>query len=77
MTLKAETKYPSRRTYVVKVRSDATLDDFCGRLENLVTCQQNDFTSVGELFDLIASDIARSGAEPPNNPSGRQTQENT
>ena len=77
MTLRADPKYPSRRTYVVKVRSDATLEAFCGRLENLVTCQQNDFTSVGELFDLITSDIAGSAAEPPNNPSGPEAQENT
>ena len=70
MTLRADPKYPTRRTYVVKVRSDATLETFCGRLENLVTCQQNDFTSARELFDLIARDIACSGAEPPNNPSG-------
>jgi len=77
MTLRADPKYPSRRTYVVKVRSDATLEALCGRLENLVTCQQSDFTSVGELFDLLASDIARSSAEPPGNPSGLEAQENT
>jgi len=77
MTLRADPKYPSRRTYVVKVRSDATLEALCGRLENLVTCQQSDFTSVGELFDLITSDIAGSAAEPPNKPSGLQAQEDT
>ena len=77
MTLRADPKYPTRRTYVVKVRSDATLDAFCGRLENLVTCQQNDFTSVRELFDLMARDIACGGAERPNNPSGVPAQENT
>ena len=76
MTLRADPKYPSRRTYVVKVRSDATLDDFCGRLENLVTCQQNDFTSARELFDLIAHDIACSSAEPSNPPT-LVAQENT
>jgi len=77
MTLRADPKYPTRRTYVVKVRSDATLETFCGRLENLVTCQQNDFTSARELFDLIARDIACGGAERPNNPSGVPAQENT
>ena len=76
MTLRADPKYPSRRTYVVKVRSDATLEAFCGRLENLVTCQQNDFTSARELLDLIARDIAFSGAEP-SNPSTLAAQENT
>lgn len=68
MTLRAQTKYPSRRTYVLKVRSDATPHEFCGRLENLVTCKQSDFTSARELFDLITRDIESSGSEPPSNP---------
>lgn len=67
MTLKAEPTYPSRRTYVVKLRSGATSDALCGRLENLVTCQQSDFTSARELVDLIARDIAACAAEPPVN----------
>jgi hypothetical protein len=50
MTLRADTKYPSRRTYVVKLRGDATPVALCGRLENLVTCQQSDFTSARELL---------------------------
>ena len=68
MTLRADTKYPSRRTYVVKVRSDATPGALCGRLENLVTCKQSDFTSAHELSELIARDIESCGAEPPTNP---------
>ena len=52
----------------VKLRSDATPDALCGRLENLVTCKQSDFTSARELFDLIARDIDSCGAEPPSNP---------
>ena len=64
MKLRADPKYPSRRTYVVKVRGDATPDALCGRLENLVTCQQSDFTSVRELLDLLARDIASCGVEP-------------
>lgn len=68
MTLRADPKYPSRRTYVVKVHSDATPETLCGRLENLVTCKQSDFTSIDELLDLIARDIESSGAEPPNTP---------
>ena len=68
MTLRADPKYPSRRTYVVKLRSDATPDALCGRLENLVTCKQSDFTSARELFELIARDIESCGAEPPSNP---------
>ena len=65
--LKADSKYPSRRTYVLKLHRDATPDAFCGRLENLVTCKHNDFTSVRELLDLIARDMESPGAEPPRN----------
>ena len=68
MTLRTDPKYPNRRAYVVKLRSDARSDAFCGRLENLVTCKQSDFTSARELFDLIARDIESCGAEPPTSP---------
>ena len=68
MTLRADTKYPSRRTYVVKVLSEATPDALCGRLENLVTCKQSNFNSSRELLDLIARDIDSRGAEPPSKP---------
>jgi hypothetical protein len=68
MTLRVDPKYPSRRTYVVKVHSDATPDALCGRLENLVTCQQSDFASTRELLDLIARDIDSCGVEPPSKP---------
>ena len=68
MTLRADPTYPSRRTYVVKLRSDATSESMCGRLENLVTCKQSEFASARELFDWIARDIQSCGAEPPNNP---------
>ena len=67
MTLRSDTKYPSRRTYVVKVRSDATPDALCGRVENLVTCKQSEFATARELFEWIARDIA-SGAEPASIP---------
>jgi hypothetical protein len=65
MTLRADPKYPNRRKYVVKLRSDATRDELCGRLENLVTCQQNEFTSARELLELLARDV-EGGAEPAN-----------
>ena len=77
MTLRAETKYPSRRTYVVKVQGDATPDALCGRLENLVTCEQSDFTSARELFEVIARDIESGSAEPPTNPQTTAFQENS
>jgi hypothetical protein len=57
MTLSADSKYPSRRAYVVKVRSDATPDALAGRLENLVTGRQCEFRSAEELVLLIAGDI--------------------
>ena len=57
MTLNPESKYPSRRAYVVKVRADAQPDALSGRLENLVTGQQRDFTSGQELLESIARDL--------------------
>jgi hypothetical protein len=64
MTLKQQTKYPSRRAYVLKVRSDATSDALAGRLENIVTGQQREFASGGELLDSIARDLEASTNEP-------------
>jgi hypothetical protein len=60
MTLNAEAKYPSRRAYVVKVRSDAKPGALAGRVENLVTGRQRDFTSGRELLDSIAGDLEAS-----------------
>ena len=68
MTLRIDPKYPTRRTYVLKLHSDATPDVLLGRLENLVTCKQSDFTSAGELLDCIARDIASRSAELPEKP---------
>jgi len=57
MALDRKPKYPSRRAYVLKVRSDATPDALAGRLENLVTGRQLEFGSGDELLDSIASDL--------------------
>ena len=57
MMLRDEPKFPARRTYVVKFRSEATTSVLCGRLENLVSCKQSEFASARELFDLIARDL--------------------
>jgi hypothetical protein len=57
MSLNSKSKYPSRRAYVVKVRSDAHPDALAGRLENLVTGQSREFTSGGELLESIAKDL--------------------
>ena len=57
MTLNPESKYPTRRAYVVKVRADARPHTLSGRLENLVTGQQRDFASGQELLESIAGDL--------------------
>ena len=60
MTLKSESTYPSRRTYVLKLRSDANAGALAGRLENLVTGGQREFASGHELLESIASDLGTS-----------------
>ena len=45
MVLNAESKYPNRRAYVLKLRGDATPDALAGRIENLVTGNQLEFAS--------------------------------
>jgi hypothetical protein len=65
MVLSSDSKYPNRRAYVVKLRSDATPDALSGRLENLVTGRRGEFTSALELFRLIVGDIVE-----PESPDG-------
>jgi hypothetical protein len=65
MTLDREPLYPSRRTYVLKLRSDAGLDLLAGRLENLVTGDQREFASAEDLLRAIESDLEASGHERP------------
>lgn len=57
MPLRADSKYPSRRAYVVKLRGDVTPPVLAGRIENLVTGRQVEFTCGGELLDHIAHDL--------------------
>ncbi len=57
MTLNPESKYPSRRAYVLRVRSDAKPGALAGRLENLVTGLQREFASGDELLESIARDL--------------------
>ena len=57
MSLNPESKYPSRRAYVVKVRSDAKPDALAGCVENLVTGASREFASGRELLESIASDL--------------------
>lgn len=68
MILRADSKYPIPRTYVVKLSSDATSDALSGRLENLVSGKHRDFTSARELFQMIAGDIESPDAESPGRP---------
>jgi hypothetical protein len=72
MPLKADPKYPSRRAYVVKLRGDATPPVLAGRLENLVSGRQREFTSGGELLDGIARDILEQAEEQPAPPLGAE-----
>jgi hypothetical protein len=57
MILSTDSKYPSRRAYVIKVRSDAIPGSLAGRLENLVTGQRFEFSSEHELVRLITNDM--------------------
>lgn len=57
MVLNPESKYPNRRAYVVKLRSDATSIVLRGRVENLLTCEQHEFASALELIELIKADL--------------------
>ena len=57
MTLRTDSKYPNRRAYVLKLRSEATPGALSGRLENLVTGRQGEFASAHQLLDLLEGDI--------------------
>ena len=57
MVLNPESKYPNRRAYVLKLRSDASPEALAGRLENLVTGRQREFASADELLEAIAGDL--------------------
>jgi len=57
MALKTESKFTSRRTYIVKLHSHASRGALTGRLENLVTGQQHEFASSDELIASILNDL--------------------
>jgi hypothetical protein len=63
MSLSHESKYPSRRTFVLKLRSDARSDALAGRLENIVTGRQHAFESARELLDSLAGELAANTGE--------------
>jgi hypothetical protein len=60
MPLNPESKFPTRRAYVLKVRGDARPDALVGRIENLVTGQQREFASGNELLESLATDLEAS-----------------
>ena len=71
MALNPESKYPSRRAYVLKMRGDAKPDAFAGRLENLVTGRRCEFASGQALLESIASDLQAGTDEPSGEATGK------
>lgn len=63
MVLNAESKYPSRRAYVLKLRGDAKPDALAGRIENLVTGSQLEFACARELLESLARDLQAAAGE--------------
>ncbi len=70
MVLNPESKYPNRRTYVLKLRSDATPGGLSGRLENLVTGSQCEFSCAEELLASITGDLALMAGERATDAAG-------
>jgi hypothetical protein len=64
MSLRSDSKYPSRRAYVVKFRGDATPHVLAGRIENLVSGRQLEFASSCDLLNCLARDLLEHGDEP-------------
>jgi len=60
MVLSSESKYPSQRAYVLKLRSDAAPGTISGRIENVVTGRQHEFSSGNELLDSLSGDLQAS-----------------
>jgi hypothetical protein len=58
MVLNAESKYPNRRAYVLKLRGDAMPAALAGRVENFLTGQQHEFANERELLEFLAGDLA-------------------
>ncbi|HTT12207.1 MAG TPA: hypothetical protein VMG60_15070 [Burkholderiaceae bacterium] len=57
MTYQPESKYPSRRSYVLKLTNEASATGLVGRLENLVTGSRREFFTGRELLEFIAGDL--------------------
>jgi len=65
MSLNPESRYPSRRAYVVKMRSDTKPGELAGRVENLITGASREFASGRELLESIARDLEANAESKP------------
>jgi hypothetical protein len=63
MALNVESKYPNRRTYVLKLRHDALADALAGRIENLVTGDRLEFESAHALIACLGRDLEAASSE--------------
>jgi len=70
MSLKADSKYPNRRAYVIKLRADATPHALAGRTENLVSGRQREFASGSDLINCLARDLLEDTNELPVDAAG-------
>lgn len=57
MTLDSLSKYPSGRSYVLKLHRDASGNALVGRLENMATGAHGEFASAEQLLAWLASDL--------------------
>jgi hypothetical protein len=69
MSLRSDFKYPSRRTYVLKVRGDANPGALGGRIEHVTTGRSHEFSSGQELLESLARDLEESVDVPPADPT--------
>jgi len=70
MVLNSETKYPSRRAYVLKLRADATSARLAGRIENLVTGRQVEFAFAQELVAALLRELGAEATDRAADPDG-------
>jgi hypothetical protein len=64
MALNADSKFPNRRAFVVKLRSDASPGELRGRIENLLTCEQREFSSAPELIAHLEAGLDAATVPP-------------
>lgn len=57
MAPNTDARYPSRLTFVVKLRGDSGPGELRGRVENLLSCEQREFVSAPELIALIEAEL--------------------